>query len=106
MKFLSAAGSRLLVFQKMSSLLVAEACAWMHVHRKKMEKNGLALIGFLFLLLQQSFAAGPITGKVTDEQGQGLSGVSVTVQGKTEGVTTGAQGRYSINLPEGSNVLV
>lgn len=41
-----------------------------------------------------------ITGKITDEQGAGISGVSVTVKGTSIGVVTHADGNYSISLPD------
>ena len=45
-----------------------------------------------------------ITGKVTDENDQPMQGVSVTVKGSNEGVTTDAEGNYSITVPD--NVMV
>lgn len=47
-----------------------------------------------------------ITGKVTDEQGGGLPGVSVVVKGTQKGTTTDAEGNYSLSIPEGSVTLV
>jgi TonB-linked SusC/RagA family outer membrane protein len=48
-----------------------------------------------------------ITGKViSDEDGQGLPGATVLVKGTTVGTTTDLDGNYSINVPEGSNVLI
>lgn len=55
--------------------------------------------------LQISFAA-PITGRVTDENGTALSGVSVTLRGTTTGASTNAEGRYSINVPSLNGTLV
>ncbi|WP_310590469.1 TonB-dependent receptor [Dyadobacter sp. CY261] len=49
----------------------------------------------------------PLAGKVSDENGTGLPGVSVVVKGSSTGTVSDADGRYSINLPEtGSPVLV
>ncbi len=47
-----------------------------------------------------------IKGLVTDSKGDGLIGVSVKVKGTTIGVSTDVNGRYSINVPDGSSVLV
>lgn len=41
-----------------------------------------------------------VKGKVTDDKGQPLAGVSVTVKGSNTGVVTDAAGSYSINVPE------
>ena len=47
-----------------------------------------------------------ITGKVTDDAGNPLSGVSVTVKGKTVGTTTGTDGGFELNVPSGKSILV
>ncbi|WP_242929502.1 SusC/RagA family TonB-linked outer membrane protein [Pontibacter vulgaris] len=71
-------------------------------------KRLLILSFFLvFALLQQTVAqVRAITGKVTDAAtNQPLPGVSVLVKGTTTGTATGADGSYSLNVPEGSNTL-
>lgn len=45
-----------------------------------------------------------ITGKVTDEKGAPLSGVSVSVVGKKGGVTTNESGNFSIEVPENAEL--
>ncbi len=47
-----------------------------------------------------------ITGTVSDENGQGLPGVSVVLKGTTRGTTTNADGKYRLNVPDRSAVLV
>lgn len=47
-----------------------------------------------------------VSGKVTDEGGNTLPGVSVTLKGSTKGTTTDNSGAYSINVPDGNAVLV
>ncbi|HWK03553.1 MAG TPA: TonB-dependent receptor [Puia sp.] len=42
-----------------------------------------------------------VHGKVTDENGKPLAGVSVMVAGTGKGVTTDSAGRYIINVPKG-----
>jgi TonB-linked SusC/RagA family outer membrane protein len=48
-----------------------------------------------------------INGKVTDEKGATLPGVSVTLKGKTTGVVTDINGNFSITVPDaGSGILI
>ncbi|HEY4108606.1 TonB-dependent receptor [Puia sp.] len=44
---------------------------------------------------------GPITGTVTNERGEALSGVSVTIHGTTTGTTTDASGHFKLTVPDG-----
>ncbi|MBD2699569.1 TonB-dependent receptor [Spirosoma sp. BT702] len=48
----------------------------------------------------------PISGKVTDEKGSGLPGVSVVIKGTTQGTTTDPSGSFRINVPGASSTLV
>ena len=41
-----------------------------------------------------------VRGKVTDETGKPLQGVSVTVKGSTKGVATNENGEFSIDITE------
>ena len=61
----------------------------------------------LFLLITTlSFAQTvSVSGKVTDDQGQALPGVSVSVQGTTAGVRTDINGSYSIKTRSSSTLL-
>jgi len=47
-----------------------------------------------------------ITGTVKDAEGQTLPGVSVSLKGTTTGVTTDANGHYSLKVPDQGGVLV
>ena len=47
-----------------------------------------------------------VRGKVTDSSSQALSGVAVFFKGTSTGVTTDANGNYSITVPKGENTLV
>lgn len=62
----------------------------------------------LFLVNAMAFAQGRvITGTVTStEDGLGVPGATVLVKGTTIGTATDIDGKYSINVPAGSNVLV
>ncbi|SKB84517.1 SusC/RagA family TonB-linked outer membrane protein [Dyadobacter psychrophilus] len=48
-----------------------------------------------------------VKGKVADDKGLGLPGVSVILKGSSTGTVTDSEGSYSLNIPEsGENVLV
>ncbi|RDB05228.1 SusC/RagA family TonB-linked outer membrane protein [Runella aurantiaca] len=47
-----------------------------------------------------------VKGKVTDEKGAGLPGVSVLIKGTQRGTTTNAEGAFQLEVPETSSVLV
>ncbi|PRY13669.1 TonB-linked SusC/RagA family outer membrane protein [Pontibacter ummariensis] len=65
------------------------------------------MLALLLPLSGYSQEARTVTGVVTDAStGQPLPGVAVLVQGTTVGVTTGAEGRYSIVVPPNQNTLV
>ncbi len=49
--------------------------------------------------------AGPVTGKVTNAQGEPLAGISVMVKGTSQGVTTDGNGSFSINAPTGATLV-
>src|SRR5688572_6526455 len=46
-----------------------------------------------------------IKGKVTDDAGEGLAGVSIVLKGTTTGTTTDADGAYSLTIPEATGTL-
>lgn len=47
-----------------------------------------------------------VTGKVVDENGGGLPGVTVLLKGTTKGTATGVDGTYSLSLPDEKGILV
>ena len=47
-----------------------------------------------------------VSGKVTDEQGAGLPGVSVVIKGTTTGTTTDGAGSFRISAPNANSTLV
>lgn len=47
-----------------------------------------------------------ISGKVTDDKGAPLAGVSVLIKGTKKGVATDANGAFSISVPDDNTVLV
>ena len=47
-----------------------------------------------------------ITGKITDNKGQPLSGVSINIRETKIGTASAANGTYSINVPDEKTVLL
>jgi len=71
-------------------------------------KSIVLFLTFLLFFTFHSMAQNPFTvsGKVTDENGKGLEGVTVTVKGTTNSVVTTTDGMYKINAGSGRDVLV
>ena len=73
-----------------------------------MRKN-LSLFSVLFFLIMslQAFAQEKaITGKVVDEKGAPLPGVTVIIDGTTKGTITNGDGDYSLSVSSDNDVLV
>ncbi len=65
------------------------------------------LLVILFLGVFSAFSmAQEITGKITDEQGNVIPGVNITIKGTTEGTVTNQDGEYSISVGTTSDILV
>ncbi|WP_080054356.1 SusC/RagA family TonB-linked outer membrane protein [Spirosoma aerolatum] len=47
-----------------------------------------------------------VQGKVSDEKGEGLPGVSILLKGTQKGTTTDVDGRYKIDVPNASSTLI
>ncbi|WP_052346330.1 SusC/RagA family TonB-linked outer membrane protein [Hymenobacter swuensis] len=47
----------------------------------------------------------PVSGRVTQANGEGLPGVTVVVKGTSIGTSTGADGSFSLSVPEGSTLV-
>jgi TonB-linked SusC/RagA family outer membrane protein len=67
----------------------------------------IALISFLFLFaLQESFAqTRTVTGKISDEKGNPVSGASVIVKGAKNGTATDSSGNFSLSVPSAAKQL-
>ncbi len=63
---------------------------------------GMAL---LFLLFSTTFAFSQVTGVVTDDQNQGLPGVTIAIKNTNKGTVTDANGKYSLAVA-GDQTLV
>lgn len=73
----------------------------------KKKIRDLFLLSLLCLGITQSLLAqsGTVKGKVTDEKGEAIPGVSVTVQGTQQGTLSDAEGQYSVQV-SGNATLV
>ncbi len=47
-----------------------------------------------------------ISGRVTDEKGEGLPGVNIIVKGTQQGTTTTVDGNFQIDVPNGNSILI
>ncbi len=70
-----------------------------------MRKMYFSLIALL-LISATALAQRTVSGKVTDETGEGLPGVNVVIKGTTTGVTTDLDGNFQISVPDDNTVLV
>lgn len=62
---------------------------------------------FIFFLFSNVHAQITVEGRVTSEDdGEPLPGVNITVQNTTRGTTTNANGYYKITVPEDNDILV
>ena len=68
-------------------------------------KELLLLLWLLSSLVANAQTGRTVTGKVTDEKGAPLQGVSVSIAGSATGTTTNADGRYRISVPGDSTTL-
>ena len=66
-------------------------------------KISLGIIVFLLSIISSNVALSQnsVTGKVSDNSGQGVSGASVTA-GSGKGTQTGSDGKYSLSVPKGT----
>ena len=63
----------------------------------------LMLLAGMPVSAQKSYG---ISGKVTDQAGNGIVGASVVVKGTTTGTSTGSDGSYSLNIKDRNATLV
>jgi TonB-linked SusC/RagA family outer membrane protein len=69
--------------------------------------RAMMLAAFMGLLVSASYAQKKLTGRVTGgDTGGGLSGATIKVKGSATAVTTGADGSYSITVPNNSSLQV
>jgi len=65
----------------------------------------LLIFGLCFALLSSAYAQQNVTGKVTDQDGAGIPGVSIIEKGTSHGTITNIDGEYSINVPADATLL-
>ena len=47
-----------------------------------------------------------ISGRITNETGEGMAGVTVVLKGSTVGTSADAEGNYTLTVPDGNGILV
>ena len=71
------------------------------------KKRYLLILQLCFFSISSALAQSiTVQGKVTDESGTALPGVTVLLKGTSTAAPTGANGNYTINVPNGSGTLV
>lgn len=70
-------------------------------------KNKFSCLFYLVMLLNVAVhgQSGRIKGVVTEEKGDPIPGATVTIKGTTKGVSTGADGQYSIQASPGTTLI-
>ncbi|WP_077923127.1 TonB-dependent receptor [Spirosoma sp. 209] len=66
----------------------------------------LLMLGLAVFLTAHAQTTLTVTGRVTDETGQSLPGVTLLLKGSSNGTTTNAEGIYRLSVPAGNAVLV
>src|SRR5690606_38028905 len=69
--------------------------------------KSFSVVCFLLLLVQlPAWAQNRVSGTVTDTEGEPLAGVSVRLKNTSAGVSTDAEGKYTISVPDAAGTLV
>ncbi|WP_255498719.1 TonB-dependent receptor [Dysgonomonas sp. ZJ709] len=71
-----------------------------------MKKRVMLILSCLFLSIGFIAAQTRTSGIVVDDMGEAVIGASVVVKGTTVGTITDVDGKFTINVPEGRNILV
>ncbi len=71
-----------------------------------MRKFLLSIVAVVAITFASYAQTRTVIGKVTDEKGKPLAGVTVIVKGTTSGTATGTDGTYSITLPDNGKSLL
>src|SRR5665647_1969635 len=72
---------------------------------RKWTRIFLSLVFLMVMSTGMAFAQKSISGKVTDESGSSVPGVSVVVKGTTTGTITDADGKFSLTAPANATTL-
>ena len=71
---------------------------------KRLRKFSFLLL-FLSVTLPNYSQNAPVSGKVTDVNGNGIPSINVIVKGTAKGVSTKLDGSYSIDAPQGATLI-
>jgi TonB-linked SusC/RagA family outer membrane protein len=74
--------------------------------KKNVMKKMLPLFLALIFLSAHSWAQRTVSGRVTDDKGEGLPGVNVMIKGTSTGVTTDVDGNFQISISSENVVLI
>ena len=77
--------------------------------KKNLNKVKLTFLFFLLMMVASAVSyaqSGRITGKVTGEDGAGLPGVAILIQGTTQGTVTDFDGNYVLTSVPENAILV
>ncbi|KQS33580.1 SusC/RagA family TonB-linked outer membrane protein [Dyadobacter sp. Leaf189] len=66
---------------------------------------GVLLLFWLVPLIAVHAQTGTVTGKVRDQEGSEIPGVSVSVKGSSQGTSTNEHGDYTIQIAQGSTLV-
>jgi TonB-dependent starch-binding outer membrane protein SusC len=68
--------------------------------RRKVQLTLVLLLGFV-----AGYSQTVVSGTVTEESGMAVPGVNILVKGTTQGTSTDADGKYSLNVPANSTLV-
>lgn len=85
-----------------------------HLRVRSVIRSVIAAFCCLLLLISlfpgvstaQTSGNNTVSGRVTDEKGEPLVGVTIAIKGTTKGTTTDAKGAYSLNITDENAVLI
>ncbi|SFG39228.1 SusC/RagA family TonB-linked outer membrane protein [Pontibacter chinhatensis] len=94
---------------KLSALLLMALAVGGPVSSRALADSGLRpeqLVRLNEGLVNADWQATAVQGKVTGTRGEALPGVTVVLKGTSTGTTTGVDGSFSLNVPNGTGTLV
>ena len=77
----------------------------MNIYRAKRLAAAFSAFFLCIVFMAKAQDTKTISGTVTDAQGASLSGVSITVKGSNNGVTSGNNGEFTINAPSAATLV-